>query len=256
MTRVRRILLGAALCLCVPLPALALTKPDAPQPSAGGPSPSAGAPSAAGDRSGVAASEEGGDLSVSVALDRCGLLATHVLCKLDVSFTLLPGAVRHTATVTRPDGSVAEFGELGPGVGSMWVPYAGDGTYLVEISAYGGANHPKGSATVLERERVAAGTEGDEAGSASAVAPETTGGTTDETDQAQSPKGGGEAGTSAGGERGGEPPAPACTEEIVAAAEAELEGLSAEQIATLEDEGLLPEGFACLDLDQLLAEAP
>lgn len=226
--RLRRIALYAALCLCVPVPALALSgKDSAPAPS---------------------------ELEVSVSLDHCGLLDTQILCKLDVTFTALPGAVRHTATVTRPDGSAVEFGALGPGVGSMWVPYAGDGTYVVDVSAYGAATHPKGSATLLERERAVAGTAGPAArgGGGSAARGD------DEPDQeAESPDGDVDEDTGADGdEQEGEPPAPTCSEEQIAAAEEAIAGLSSEQIAALEAEGMLPEGFHCLDVAALLAPAP
>jgi len=130
--RPRRALLLAALALCVPLPALAV----------GGDKPPSAAPAT---------------LAVGVALDRCGILEARILCKLDVRFDSVPGASSYTASVTRPDGSVVDLGEIGAGPASAWVAYAGDGTYTVEVSAYGDPEEPGGEPELLGRDRAAAG---------------------------------------------------------------------------------------------------
>jgi hypothetical protein len=110
----RRSLLLALLALAIPLPALAL--------SSGGDSGSPPAPV---------------PLSVSTALDSCGIVESQVICKLGVSFNAVPGATSYAASVTRADGSVVDYGGVGAGGGSLWVPYTGSGTYSVRISAYG-----------------------------------------------------------------------------------------------------------------------
>ena len=111
----RRALALALLALAVPLPALALTS-DGSDPGAV-PAPAA--------------------LSVATSLDSCGLVETQIVCKLNVSFDQIPGATSYTAAVTRADGSVADYGSIGAGGGSLWVPYVGPGTYSVRVSAYG-----------------------------------------------------------------------------------------------------------------------
>jgi hypothetical protein len=106
----------ATLALAVPLPALALSSED---PTSTGVPP---APVA---------------LSVSTALDSCGLAQNQIVCKLDVSFGQVPGATSYSAAVTRADGSVADYGSIGAGGASLWVPYVGPGAYSVRVTAYG-----------------------------------------------------------------------------------------------------------------------
>jgi hypothetical protein len=107
----RRALLYAALALIVPLPALALTGDE----EAGGE----------------------GSLAVSASLDSCGTAADTIVCKIDATWNQIPGATRYTASVTRADGTVVDFGDVGAGSGSFWVPYVGNGAYTVTVSAYG-----------------------------------------------------------------------------------------------------------------------
>jgi hypothetical protein len=105
----RRALLYAALALAVPLPALAITGAE---------------PHAA-------------SLEVSAGLDNCGLVADQIVCKIDATWNEIPGADRYSASVTRADGSVVDYGDVGAGSASFWVPYVGNGTYTVEVSAWG-----------------------------------------------------------------------------------------------------------------------
>jgi hypothetical protein len=108
--RRRRALIYAALALAVPLPALALT---------GG-------------------SESG--LSVSASLQRCGVGGSGVMCEIGASFGGVDGAEYYTATVTAPDGTVTDYGQVagaGAGSTSVWVPYVGSGTYTVTVTAWG-----------------------------------------------------------------------------------------------------------------------
>jgi len=124
--RPRRILLYLVLALAVPLPALALTGPsDPPLPRA--------------DSLGVAAS-----------LDECGLFENAIVCKIDATFNPVQGGKVYRASVSRPDGSSVNYGQISPGgASSFWVPYAGDGTYTVQVSAYGDVK------TYGQRDRVA-----------------------------------------------------------------------------------------------------
>ena len=112
----RRALIYSALALAVPLPALALTGQSDP------------APEPAQER-----------LAVSATLDSCGTAADMIVCKIDATWNDVAGATRYTASVTRADGSVVDFGTVGAGAASFWVPYAGNGAYTVTVSAYGEA---------------------------------------------------------------------------------------------------------------------
>jgi hypothetical protein len=125
-TMPRRPFLLAALALATPLPAFAIAQ-DGGQNAPGA-------------------------LSVSVALDSCGLIGTEVVCKLDVSYDAIEGATSYTAAVTRADGSVVDYGEVGAGGTSLWVPYVGSGTYSVEIAAYGEPARPGGEPKLLSRD--------------------------------------------------------------------------------------------------------
>ena len=81
-------------------------------------------------------------ISVSTSLDSCGVLDDGIVCKLDVSFNSVPNADSYSATVTRADGSVIDYGSVGPGGTSLWVPYVGAGNYSVKITAYGEPETP------------------------------------------------------------------------------------------------------------------
>ncbi len=108
--RRRRALIYAALALAVPLPALALT---------------------GGVESG---------LTVSASLQRCGVGGTGVMCEIGTSFGDVDEAEYYTATVTAPDGTVTDYGQVagaGAGSTSLWVPYVGSGTYTVTVTAWG-----------------------------------------------------------------------------------------------------------------------
>jgi hypothetical protein len=124
----RRSLIYAVLALAVPLPAFAL--------SGGGSSASA-------------------DLSVSASLDGCGVLAAQVVCKIDASWNEVDGAKRYTASVTSPDGSVTDYGEVAGTATSFWVPYVGNGTYSVTVSAWGTDSHGERRLLAKERSRTA-----------------------------------------------------------------------------------------------------
>ena len=128
MSRRRRTLILTLLALAVPLPAYAITNEVL--------SPTAGPQS----------------ISVSASLDSCGVLEDGVVCKIDVSFSEVSGASSYSATVTRADGSVIDYGSLGAGGGSIWVPYVGAGNYSVKVTAYGepeSADDPDGRGAVI-----------------------------------------------------------------------------------------------------------
>ncbi len=115
-------MLLALLALAAPLPAFAISD-QAFQPVTASPGPAA--------------------ISVSTSLDSCGVLEDGVVCKIDVSFNSVPNADSYSATVTRADGSVIDYGGVGAGGTSLWVPYVGSGNYSVRITAYGEPESPK-----------------------------------------------------------------------------------------------------------------
>jgi hypothetical protein len=107
-----RLLLYVALALLVPVPALAIDQ-------LGGPG--------SGSTS----------LDASASLDSCGLFENQIVCKIDASFNEVDGATSYTASVTAPNGAVSDYGNVDAGGASLWVPYVGNGTYTVEIQAWG-----------------------------------------------------------------------------------------------------------------------
>lgn len=148
-----------------------------------------------------------GALSVSVALDGCGLVGTEVVCKLDASYGAVDGATSYTAAVTRADGSVVDYGEVGAGGTSLWVPYVGSGTYSVEIAAYGDPARPGGEPKLLSRDYSSA--EGRAPGSARSTDGSVRPGYVEpdaSRDAEESPD------DVAGDEQGSESPAPECVE--------------------------------------------
>ncbi len=77
-------------------------------------------------------------LDVAVSNGGCGIAGgSSVVCQLHVSFNAIDGASRYTASVIAPDGSVVDYGAIGAGGASIPVPYVGDGTYSVSVSAWG-----------------------------------------------------------------------------------------------------------------------
>ena len=131
MFRRKRLLLYAALALAAPVPAFALglTGQSSPAP---------------------------GSLDASASLDSCGIFEQQIVCKVNVSFNQIPGADRYAANVTAPDGSVADYGDVGAGGGSLWVPYAGDGTYTVTVQAWGEPPKPKSKPKLLTTDKAKA----------------------------------------------------------------------------------------------------
>ena len=105
------------LALAVPLPALAISESD----SVAQPGPAA--------------------ISVSAALDSCGVLDGGIVCKINVAYSQIPGATSYSATVTAANGSVTDYGTVGANATTLYVPYAGDGGYRIRITAYGTPEH-------------------------------------------------------------------------------------------------------------------
>lgn len=91
-------------------------------------------------------------LEVSTSLDSCGTLESKVICKLDVSYNALAEATSYSATVTRADGSVVDYGTVAAGGTSLWVPYVGSGTYSVRVTAFGNPQRPNGGKPVISTE--------------------------------------------------------------------------------------------------------
>ena len=125
----RKRTLGLALiALAVPIPALALD---------GGGAEGSGSPG----------------LSVTASLDSCGLADTQVMCKINAGWNSLEGADSYSVSVTSADGSVIDMGETAGQGTSVWVPYAGSGTYSVSVTAYGTppGEEDDGTPEVLDR---------------------------------------------------------------------------------------------------------
>lgn len=109
--RRKRLLLLVALALCAPVPAFAV---------------------------GLATDDAGaGALDAQASLDSCGLFENQIVCKIDATYNEVAGATSYTASVSGPDGAVSDYGSVGAGGTSLWVPYAGNGVYTVEIDAWG-----------------------------------------------------------------------------------------------------------------------
>jgi hypothetical protein len=77
------------------------------------------------------------ELSVSASLAGCGLVDTAIVCQIDAGWSSLEGADYYTVSVTRPDGSVVDAGEVAGTGRSVFVPYVGPGNYAVEVAAWG-----------------------------------------------------------------------------------------------------------------------
>jgi hypothetical protein len=112
----RRTLLYAALALAVPLQAFALSGGGAPATN----------------------------LNAAASLDSCGIASASIVCQIDVSWSAVDGATSYSASVTSPDGSVVDYGSVSGTSTTVYVPYVGNGTYAVTVSAYG---TPPGSDT-------------------------------------------------------------------------------------------------------------
>jgi collagen triple helix repeat protein len=108
--RRRRLLILVALAFAAPVPAFAV---------------------------GLATDDSGGSLDAQASLDSCGLFENQIVCKIDASYNDVAGATSYTASVTAPSGAVSDYGSVGAGGTSLWVPYAGNGVYTVEVQAWG-----------------------------------------------------------------------------------------------------------------------
>ena len=72
-------------------------------------------------------------IAVSASHGACSARA----CDFNVSFDAVPGASRYEVRVAAPEGSELISAAAHPGDNSYSVPYTGDGTYLVQVFAYG-----------------------------------------------------------------------------------------------------------------------
>ena len=76
-------------------------------------------------------------LSVTAALNGCGLAGTTIACQIDAGWNALEDADYYTVSVTRPDGSVVEAGQSNGTSHAIVVPYVGPGVYSVQVAAWG-----------------------------------------------------------------------------------------------------------------------
>src|SRR5436190_14832618 len=129
--RRKRLFLYAALALAVPVPAFALGLTGQSSPAVG-------------------------SLDTHASLESCGIFEQQIVCKVDVGFNQIAGADRYAASVTAPDGSVADYGDVGAGGASVWVPYVGDGTYTVTVQAWGEPPKQKAKPKLLTSDKAKA----------------------------------------------------------------------------------------------------
>ena len=125
----KRTVVLVGLALAVPLPAFAVT-----------------------ERAIEAVSSSPAALSVSTSLGSCGTLDSQIVCELNVSFEALPEASSYSASVTRADGSVVDYGAVSPGGNSLYVDYVGSGSYSVRVTAYGEPEAPDKPKQVISTE--------------------------------------------------------------------------------------------------------
>lgn len=235
----RRTVFYALLAMAVPLPALALSGGDGSEVSDG---------SAA-------------TITVSASLDSCGTAASTIVCKIDATWNDVPGAERYAASVTRADGSVMDYGDVGAGSGSFWVPYVGNGTYTVTVSAYG-------TAPGQERARVIAkGSSGAGSGGRGVTEQFGTGHAAPDDGAPDGTPGGGDGEVPVSEPPAEEPVDPSCEEpepdpeEPPGEAPGETPGaagqpLSTEAAATLDERAELPDSVECPEPEPKSASAP
>jgi hypothetical protein len=72
---------------------------------------------------------------VSASFAGCDSGATS--CRIGVSFSPVAGAEGYAATAHLPDGASQSLGSIAPGGATVSVPYRGNGTYVVTITALG-----------------------------------------------------------------------------------------------------------------------
>lgn len=149
--RRKRLLLLVALALAAPVPAFAV--------------------SLANDGSGA------GSLAAQASLDSCGLFENQIVCKIDASYNEVAGATSYTASVSGPNGAVSDYGSVGAGGTSLWVPYAGNGTYTVEIQAWGTPPSVHSKPPLVASDKTGTGDNGDGANPADGGATGATGAT-------------------------------------------------------------------------------
>lgn len=77
-----------------------------------------------------------GTISVTASLEGCDGNEIGATCRVGVSYSSLAGASHYTARVTRPDGTTQSFGTVSAGHATLPVSYAGNGYYVVTISAW------------------------------------------------------------------------------------------------------------------------
>jgi hypothetical protein len=95
-------------------------------------------------------------LDITSSLEWCGVSGDAVFCNISASFNLLEDGEFYTATVTAPDSTVQDLGRVATGgegrtTASLWVPFAGNGAYIVEITAW--TRDADGEATRVAKEK-------------------------------------------------------------------------------------------------------
>ena len=85
---------------------------------------------------GVAAEGPAG-MAVTASLGSCSESVEGATCQFSVSFGALNDARTYTATISSPAGAELLTAPAEPSGSTFTVPYSGDGTYGVRVTAYG-----------------------------------------------------------------------------------------------------------------------
>jgi hypothetical protein len=73
-------------------------------------------------------------MPLNVVLGSCD---GHQACEIEVSFDAVSGAQSYEAVIRGPDGNELVSAPAQPGANSYSVPYRGNGTYRVHVTAFG-----------------------------------------------------------------------------------------------------------------------
>jgi collagen type VII alpha len=79
------------------------------------------------------------------------------VCRFAVSYNEVAGATSYTASVTAPTGAVSDYGAVSAGGTTLWAPYAGNGTYTVQIQAWGTPPSKDRKAPLVASDKAGAG---------------------------------------------------------------------------------------------------
>jgi hypothetical protein len=76
-------------------------------------------------------------IPLTATLGSCSETSGHRACQIEVAFDAVSAADSYEAVIRGPDGAELVSAAAQPGTNSYSVPYRGDGTYRVRITAFG-----------------------------------------------------------------------------------------------------------------------